>query len=109
MEIYFKELISREASLEKLVDDMALVMQGADEYARAAGATAHGELKNQMDTRLQRLREGCRQLRARAGATARATDRAVHQYPYAFMGAAFLVGVVFGRRSKRGPARNPRG
>jgi len=37
-ELYYKDLISEDASLEKLVDDLMLLVQGANELAEAAGA-----------------------------------------------------------------------
>ena len=35
MEVYYKELISADASLDKLVDELTRVVQGADELAEA--------------------------------------------------------------------------
>ena len=37
MELYYRDLISKDASLEKLVDNLMLVVQGAEEFAEATG------------------------------------------------------------------------
>ena len=37
MEVYFKQLISKDASLDKLVDDLERVVQGADDFAKSLG------------------------------------------------------------------------
>ena len=37
MEVYFKELISKDSSLDKLVDDLERVVQGADDLAKSIG------------------------------------------------------------------------
>src|SRR5438045_4125346 len=74
MELYYKDLISEEASLEKLVDDLMRVVQGADEFVQAAGATLQGPEKEEITTRLQRLKEGCSRVQRQAVASALAVD-----------------------------------
>ncbi len=102
MELYFKDLISEEASLEKLVDDLMLVVQGADEFAAAAGASLQPGKKEEILSRLQQLKVGCRRIADQAIATALATDKVLHQYPYSSAGFAFafglLIGALVGRR-----------
>jgi ElaB/YqjD/DUF883 family membrane-anchored ribosome-binding protein len=96
MELYYKDLISEEASLEKLVDDLMLVVQGAEEFVEAAGATLAGEKKQEITTRLARLKEGCRQVKRQTVATALAADRVLHRYPYSVVGFAFGLGLLMG-------------
>jgi ElaB/YqjD/DUF883 family membrane-anchored ribosome-binding protein len=102
MELYYKDLISEEASLEKLVDDLMLVVQGAHEFAEAAGANLEPRRKEEITTRLERLKEGCRRLEERALATAFVADKTLRQFPYSSAGFAFafglLAGVMAGRR-----------
>lgn len=103
MELYYKDLISEDASLEKLVDDLLNIVQGADELAQAAGANLEtgGE---EITSRLERLKEGCRRVRQHAVGSALATDKVVRQYPYSFAGFAFAIGFLAGavicRRSR---------
>jgi len=96
MELYYKDLISEEASLEKLVDDLMLLVQGGDE----SNGTAEGRLarhkREEIRTRLQRLKERCRQLKQQALAGAHATDRLLKQHPYSSLGFAFGLGMLAG-------------
>jgi len=91
MELYYKDLISEEASLERLVDDLMLVVQGADEFADATCALS-GPKKEEIRTRLQQLKEHCLELKQRAIATAQATDKALRHHPYSSVGLAFTLG-----------------
>ena len=101
MELYYKDLISEEASLEKLVDDLMLVVQGADEFVQAAGAVVGGKEKEEITTRLQRLKESCHRIKGQAVASALAVDKVLHQYPYSSAGFAFAFGLLVGGYIKR--------
>jgi ElaB/YqjD/DUF883 family membrane-anchored ribosome-binding protein len=96
MELYFKDLISKESTVESLVDNLMLVVQGADEFAQAAGAGAPPERRQEIVRRLENLKDGCRKIKEQAKATALATDKVVRQYPYSFAGFAFAAGLVCG-------------
>lgn len=102
MEVYFKQLISEEDSLEKLVSDLERVVQGADDFAKAIGVDLSTPARNELAQRLRRLKESCQRLKFQIAAKARATDKAVRRHPYSFVGAAvvlgFLVGIGFGGR-----------
>jgi ElaB/YqjD/DUF883 family membrane-anchored ribosome-binding protein len=104
MELYYKDLISKESSLEKLVDDLMRVVQGADEFAQVAGAGL-GEIdKEELTSRLERLKVGCQRLREHAVAGAVAADKLMRRYPYSMAGFAFALGLLVahclnGRRS----------
>jgi len=103
MELYYRDLISEEASLEKLVDDLMLVVQGANDFAEAAGAHLPYSRQQEIQTRLQRLKEGCQRIRNQAVSTARATDKLLRRYPYSAFGFAFACGLLLAtlRRRKR--------
>jgi ElaB/YqjD/DUF883 family membrane-anchored ribosome-binding protein len=94
MELYYKDLISEDSSLEELVDDLVLVVQGAEEFAQASGANLEPGLKEELTTRLQRLKEACRRVEKRAVAGAQATDKLLRRHPYSCAGAAFVLGVI---------------
>ncbi len=96
MEVYYKDLISEEASLEKLVDDLLKVVQGVDEFAQAAGSALSSSQKEEVTSRLHRLKEHCSRLREQALSGARAADKAVHRNPYTFAGVALVVGLIAG-------------
>lgn len=103
MELYYKDLISKEASLEKLVDDLMLVVQGAHELAEAAGAGLAAEPAHEIASRLQRLKDNCTRLKDQAVQTALKVDKVMHQYPYSSLGFAFAGGLVLGALLKRQP------
>ena len=94
MEVYFKELISKDSTLDKLVDDLERVVQGADDLAKSLGTklAEHPDLAQ----RVQRLRDGCQRMNQEIIARAQATDRLVRKYPYQFIGGALLLGMLFG-------------
>jgi ElaB/YqjD/DUF883 family membrane-anchored ribosome-binding protein len=106
MELYYKDFISEDASLENLVDNMMLLVQGADEFAEAAGAALPPEPQRELRTRLQRLKLRCEQLKQHAQASAKATDKLLRKYPYSSLGLAFASGLLTAvlisrRRSER--------
>lgn len=96
MELYYKDLISEDASLERLVDDLMLVVQGANEFAEAAGANLTQIKREEIHTRLQRLKESCRRIKEQAIAGAAATDKVLRKHPYSSLGIAFAFGLLTG-------------
>jgi ElaB/YqjD/DUF883 family membrane-anchored ribosome-binding protein len=96
MEVYFKQLISKDSSLDKLVDDLERVVQGADDLAKSLGTklAEHPDLAH----RVQKLREGCERINEEIIERAQATDRLVRKNPYYFIGGAVLLGMLFGAR-----------
>jgi ElaB/YqjD/DUF883 family membrane-anchored ribosome-binding protein len=107
MELYFKDLISKESSLDKLVDDLNLLVQGADDFAKTISPELSEETRAEISTRLSELQNRCRRLKEHAMTGARATDRFVRKHPYASLSVALSLGVLLGitlfRRSP-GPA-----
>ena|SRR4051794_35345689 len=94
MELYYKDLISKDSSLEKLVDNLMLVVQGAEEFAEANGAKLQNFDKEELTSRLQQLKAGCRRVREHAVQSAVAADKFMHRYPYSAAGIAFGVGLL---------------
>jgi ElaB/YqjD/DUF883 family membrane-anchored ribosome-binding protein len=96
MEVYFKELISKESSLDKLVDDLERVVQGADDLAKSLGPklAEHPDLAQ----RVQKLKEGCDRINQEIIEHARATDKFVRRNPYYFMGGAVVLGMLVGAK-----------
>jgi ElaB/YqjD/DUF883 family membrane-anchored ribosome-binding protein len=101
MELYYKDLISEEASLEKLVDDLMLVVQGANEFAEAAGVTLPPQKQEEIRTRLERLKDGCRRIKQQTVDSALAADKVINQYPYSAVGFALAFGLFIGVLSRR--------
>jgi ElaB/YqjD/DUF883 family membrane-anchored ribosome-binding protein len=97
MEVYFKELISKDASLDKLVDDLERIVQGADDFAKSLEGTKYAE-HPEIKQRVQRLKETCERINREIIQGAHATDRFVRKNPYYFLGGAMLVGLLVGAR-----------
>jgi ElaB/YqjD/DUF883 family membrane-anchored ribosome-binding protein len=97
MELYYKDLISKESSLEKLVDDLMLVVQGADELAQAAGGKLPEGDKREITTRLEQLKASCQKLQKRAMSGALEADKLMRRYPYSTAGFAFAFGLLAAR------------
>jgi ElaB/YqjD/DUF883 family membrane-anchored ribosome-binding protein len=93
MEVYYKELISEDASLDRLVDELTRVVQGADELAEAASAHLTPEASQEIHSRMERLKGSCARLKESARAGAVATDKALRQHPYSSLAIAFAVGI----------------
>jgi ElaB/YqjD/DUF883 family membrane-anchored ribosome-binding protein len=94
MELYYKDLISKDSSLEKLVDDLMLVVQGAEEFAQAAGAQLGEAEKAEITSRLQRLKLGYQRLSQRAVDGVHEADKIIRRYPYSIAGFAFAAGLL---------------
>jgi ElaB/YqjD/DUF883 family membrane-anchored ribosome-binding protein len=98
MEVYFKEFISEETSLEKLVEDLERVVQGADDFAKSIGVNLEELPRTELARRLRHLKENCERLSEEIIFRAQATDRIVRKNPYSFIGAAVVLGMIVGAR-----------
>ena len=101
MELYYKDLISEDASLEDLVDNLTRVVQGADEFTEVACSEVPAEKRAELKTRLERLKAACQRVKARALASARAADRTMRGHPYSSVGFAFSCGLLAGTLAGR--------
>ncbi|HWD92908.1 MAG TPA: hypothetical protein VG938_11235 [Verrucomicrobiae bacterium] len=97
MEVYFKELISKEASLEKLVEDLERVVQGADDFAKSLSMNP-AEPRPEIARRIESLKTRCQSIKQEILARAQATDRLVRRRPYSFMAGAVVLGMFVGCR-----------
>jgi len=96
MEVYYKDLISEDASLDKLVDEVTLLVQGANELAESAGVALPPHHRDEIVTRLERLKQGCRRVKEQAVLSAVQTRKVMRRYPYSSAGLAFALGVLVG-------------
>ncbi|HEX4266155.1 MAG TPA: hypothetical protein VH597_17595 [Verrucomicrobiae bacterium] len=95
MEVYFKELISKDASLEKLVEDLERVVQGADDFAKSLSVNL-AEPRSEIAQRLEKLKERCDLIKRQIVARAQAADQTVRKYPYSFVAGAVVLGMFVG-------------
>ncbi len=103
MEVYYKDLISEEGSLDNLVDNLTLVVQGADDFAAVVADSIPAE---ELHPRLERLKEGCLKLKQQIVAGSIATDKAMRRNPYSTAGFAFGAGLLLGFLVCRSRRRN---
>jgi ElaB/YqjD/DUF883 family membrane-anchored ribosome-binding protein len=96
MELYYKNLISEDTSLERLVEDLMRVVQGADDFIQVAGADLDPERKAEINSRMAQLKEACQRLKERAVSGAVAADKLLRRYPYPSIGIAFAIGILSG-------------
>ena len=101
MEVYYKDLISKETSLEKLVDDLAVAVRGADHLAEAVAGHLPARQRQQFKSRLEQFKHSCERLKSQAVVGARAADKTLRQYPYSSIGFAFSLGLLAGTLLKR--------
>lgn len=99
MEVYFKELISKEASLDKIVDNLERVVQGADDFAKSLGKELAE--RPEIAQRVHQLKEKCHRINQDIIESAQATDRFVRKNPYSFIASAALLGMLVGFRVSR--------
>jgi ElaB/YqjD/DUF883 family membrane-anchored ribosome-binding protein len=96
MELYYKDLISEEATLEKLVDDLMYVVQGGKDISDSISTGIHGNKREEIIAKLQILKQGCSRLKEQAMLGAQATDRFLRRYPYSVVATAVAGGLVLG-------------
>jgi ElaB/YqjD/DUF883 family membrane-anchored ribosome-binding protein len=96
MEVYFENLTAENASLDKLAEDVMLLLQDAEALAKASGASLPEASRAELEGALERLKTRGEGVRQRALAGARATDRVIRRYPYQSLGLVFGLGVLLG-------------
>lgn len=96
MEVYFKYLSSEEVTTEKLVEDLLMLVQDAEQLVKATGANIAEASKQELMTALERVKSRAEQMKERAVAGARATDRVIRDNPYRSLAVVFGVGMIAG-------------
>ena len=96
MEVYFDNLTAKNAPLDKLAEDVSLLVQDAEELIHATGAKLSPESQAELEDALERVKTLGERIKRQALASARATDRIIRQYPYHSLGTIFALGVLLG-------------
>lgn len=96
MELYYKDLISKEATLDELVDDLVQMVQGADEFAQETAEKLPRYQKVEITSKMNRLKETCMRIREQVVGGAQATDKVLRRNPYSLAGVAFGLGLLVG-------------
>lgn len=101
MEVYFDNLTAENASLDKLAEDVTLLLQDAEALVQASGGVLPEATKAELASALERVKTRGERIRGQALAGARATDRIIRRYPYQSLGVVFGLGVLLGVLLKR--------
>lgn len=94
MEVYFDNLTDKNASLDKLAEDVSSLVQDAEELVQASGAKLSPRSRAQLENTLERVKSRGERIKQQALAGARATDRIIRQHPYQSLGVAFGLGFL---------------
>jgi len=101
MEVYFDNLTAENASLDKLAEDVSLLVQDAEELVEASGEKLSPRSKAELENALERVKTRGERIKQQALAGARATDRVIRQYPYQSLGVVFGLGFILGAVLRR--------
>ena len=88
-----------EVNTEKLVSDLEVIAQDAEELLKASagqvGEKAH-EARARLTAALESAKASCRRLEEKAIESAKATDKVIREHPYQSIGVAFGIGLLIG-------------
>jgi ElaB/YqjD/DUF883 family membrane-anchored ribosome-binding protein len=96
METFFKNMTPEEGTAEKLLQDLRTLRADTEELFKATGGKIAEKSKAKFYTAMDRVKDSCHTIQDKAVASARRTDRFLHQYPYSGIGVAFGVGLIVG-------------
>jgi ElaB/YqjD/DUF883 family membrane-anchored ribosome-binding protein len=96
MEIFFKNITPEEGTTEKLLHDLRALRDDTEILFRTAGSKLAQKSKEKFLTAMERARSTCKDIQNQTVETARATDHAIHEYPYSAVGIAFGLGILLG-------------
>ena len=101
MEVYFENLTAEDASLDKLAEDVSLLLQDAEALVQASGANLSNAAKAKLESTLARVKTRGERIKQQTLAGARATDRVIRQHPYQSLGMVFGLGFLLGALLRR--------
>jgi ElaB/YqjD/DUF883 family membrane-anchored ribosome-binding protein len=96
MEVFFNNLVSDESTAEKLLHDLSLAEEGAEELFEAEGGNLAAQSREKFLTGVEKVKAACRDLQSKAVSGAKVADRAIREHPYSVAGIAFGVGMLIG-------------
>jgi len=96
MEVYFDNLTAEDASLDKLAEDVTMLLQDAEALVQASGGKLSETSKAELESALERVKTRGQRIKQQALAGARATDRVIRRYPYQSLGVVFGLGILVG-------------
>ena len=95
METYFNN-ISGDTTTEKLVEDLHLLVNDAEQLVKVAGGNLGEKSRTELNSALERVKASCRKVESTVATGARRADRAIREHPYQSMGVALGLGLLVG-------------
>jgi ElaB/YqjD/DUF883 family membrane-anchored ribosome-binding protein len=96
MEVYFGNLTTERAHLDKLAEEMESLVHDAEELVQNSGPKLPEPERQKLAALLAQLKTSASRLKLQAMDGVKATDRVIRDYPYQSAGIALLVGLVIG-------------
>ena len=93
------KMSANEVSKEKLVSDVKVVVQDAEDLLRATAGEVGEKAKEaraRLGTALESAKASCRKLEEKAVAGAKATDHLIREHPYESIDIGFGLGLLIG-------------
>jgi ElaB/YqjD/DUF883 family membrane-anchored ribosome-binding protein len=95
METYFNKL-SEDTTTEKLVEDLHLLVNDAEQLVKAAGSTLGEKSRTELNSALERVKASCRKVETKVAIGARRADHVIRDHPYQSIGVALGLGLLIG-------------
>ncbi|HUR47150.1 MAG TPA: hypothetical protein VMZ27_14820 [Candidatus Saccharimonadales bacterium] len=96
MEVFFKNLSAEGIETDRLVGDLVALVEETETFLRSPESALAHESREQLLTKLERVKACSGKIREQAAAGARATDRVIRNHPYTSLGLVLLAGIVGG-------------
>jgi ElaB/YqjD/DUF883 family membrane-anchored ribosome-binding protein len=105
MEVYFGNLSTDRAHLDKLASKMEALVENAEELVQSSAAGLPEPERQRLTELLAQLRSSAGQMKLQAVKGFQATDRIIRRHPYQSAGIALVAGLLIGVLAAR-PSRN---
>ena|ERR1051325_7508543 len=96
MEVFFKNLSAEGIQTDRLVGDLVALVEDTETFLKNTGAALAQESRDQLLTRLERVKVCSAKIREHALAGARATDKIIRGHPYSSLGLVLIAGMALG-------------
>ena len=96
MEVFFKNLTAEGIETDRLVGDLVALVEDTEAFLRKTGAALAQESREQLLTKLERVKVCSGKIREQAVAGARATDKIIRGHPYSSLGLVLFAGMALG-------------
>ena len=89
METFFKNLSAEDGTSEKLIQDLNLLINDAEQLVKETGTDLASKSKEELMAGLDRLKSSCQRIEQKASTKVHHADRLIRNNPYQSVGLAF--------------------